>query len=63
MDAILRTTRLDENLEVDEAQRHEPEGESGHETREAHQTGDHHQVQPELGFTARHICRHLSLSL
>ena len=30
VDAILRTTRFDENFEVDESQRHESESETSH---------------------------------
>lgn len=61
MDTMLRTTRFDENFEVDESQRHESKGETSHETSEANQSNDEKYVEPEFGFTARCISGHISL--
>lgn len=58
MCAILRTAGLDEDLEVDKAQRHETQGEASHEPGKGHQANYSQHIQRERCPTARNV-RHL----
>lgn len=57
--AILRTTGLHEDLEVDEAERHEAQRQPSHHSGKAHQPYDDKHIQPELGPTTDHLRSHL----
>lgn len=57
--AVLVGAGLGEDLEVDEAERHEAEGEPRHEPGEHHQPHARHQVHPEHRPAAHRMLRHL----
>jgi hypothetical protein len=56
---VRRGAGLGEDLEVDEAERHEAEGEPRHEPGEHHQPHARHQVHPEHRPAAHRMLRHL----
>ncbi|KAM1219833.1 hypothetical protein ACFX2G_047854 [Malus domestica] len=60
---ILRVVELHEDLEVNEAEGHEADSESGHHAGEAYQAYDYKHVQKELHPAAGHHRSHLRRSL
>jgi hypothetical protein len=56
--AVVFGAGLGEDLEVDEAEGHEPQGEARHETREEYQHHDDGDVLEELGLAAVVLHRH-----
>lgn len=61
--AILGTTGLHEDLEVDKAERHEAQRQPSHHSGKAHQPYDDKHIQPELRPTTGHLRSHLCRSL
>lgn len=62
MFTILRSAGLSENLKINEAERHEAQGEARHEAREKHEQHDDQYVNEEGRWAACVLHRH-SLSL
>jgi hypothetical protein len=56
--AVVFGARLGEDLEVDEAEGHQPQGEARHEAREEHQHHDDGDVLEELRLAAVVLHRH-----
>lgn len=60
---VARGSRFGEDLEIDEAHRHETESQSGHHTSKHHQEHYNRDVDEEMRFATLVLDRHCEISL